>query len=126
MATLNPVPIVRDTSSSPHHQRGVHVITGQMVGGSGGTTLVVETRLKTVLSAVAVKMESSTAVPVTAIAASTAYPGSQKVTITLAAAGTYSYIITGLLDGTCTVDTGAAGGTTTLTYNPYTGQSTSA
>lgn len=119
--SLNPIALVRDMSSNPNLGRGSQLITGRMTGGAGGTTLVVETRLKTIVSAFAVKENSTTAVPVIAVANSTAYPGTQKVTFTLAASGVYSWMIIGLVDRTSDAVTGAAGGTTTVTYNPVTG-----
>lgn len=117
MANLNPVAVVRDIDSSPQQSRQVHQIVGRIAGG-GAHAVTVETKLKSVLSAIVIN-ETDGAVVASTIAASTAYSGTQKVTFTVAASKNYSYIITGILARSSTTDT--TGGATTVTYEPLRG-----
>lgn len=115
----NPAAILKELGSAPEHERGLHTIAGRVIGG-GTHAVTVETGLATIVSAIVVKENATTAVLGATIGDSTARVGTKTVAFTVADTGVYSYIITGYLRGTITVPTTAAA--TTVTYNPATGR----
>ena len=110
----NPIAVVRDISSSPQNGRYVHCFVGRITGG-GSHAVTIETGLKDILQAFCVN-ETDTALLAVTIASSTAYPGTKKVSFTVANNKTYSYQITGNLANSETIPTTA--GATTVTYYP--------
>lgn len=117
MATNNPVGAIRDVSSNPSLGQGIHQIVGRITGG-GTHAITIETKCKTVLSAIVVN-ETDHVLLTPTIASSTTNSGTQKVTFTVANTKTYSYIITAQLYKTITTDTTSADAT--ITYNPVSG-----
>jgi len=119
MANLNPVAMVRDVDSSPNCSRQIHVIAGRIDGG-GTHAITVETRLKSILSAIVVnETDHVLLTPTIAASAVAGLTNTKKVTFTIATTKTYSYIIVGLLDKTATVDTISSD--TTINYYPLGG-----
>ena len=116
MANNNPVAVVKNNESDPNSSRGVHTIVGRIVGG-GTHAITVETRLKSVISAICIKENATVAVIATTIGDSSTYPNTKTVAFTIASGGEYSYLITGLLNRAATADT--SGGSVTVTYNPH-------
>lgn len=110
----NPIAVVRDISSSPQNGRYVHEFVGRITGG-GSDAVTIETGLKDVLQSFCIN-ETDTALLATVIGSSTVYPGTKKVTFTVANNKTYSYRITGNLVNTETVPT--TSGATSVTYKP--------
>ena len=115
MANINPVSTARSVDTDWSVGRGVHQIVGRIVGG-GTHAVTVETKLKSVLSAIVIKENSTVAVIATTIGDSTTYPGTKTVAFTVATGGEYSYIITGNVSRASTADT--TGGAVTVTYEP--------
>jgi len=117
MANLNPVAVLRDISNSVNCTRQAHEIVGRVAGGAS-KTVTVETKLKSILSAVVIN-ETDGAVVATTISDSTATVGTKKVAFAVVNAKDYSYLIVGLFGRTATVDT--ISNDTTITYEPIKG-----
>lgn len=119
MATLNPVAVVRDMSSSPNCTKYVHQIVGSITGG-GTDVVTIETGLKAIISAIVInETDGAVVVPTVAASAVDGKTGTKKVSFTVANTKKFSYIITGLFDRSPTVD--VTSGATTVTYEPRQG-----
>ena len=116
MANLNPAKTVINVDSSQNSTRQLIEYVGHITG-TGTHEMTVETKLQSILSAVVVN-ETDGAIVATARAASTAYPGTLKVTFTLANSKVYSYRITGFLSRTMTTLSTSGGAGDTITCNP--------
>lgn len=114
MANLNPIATIRNVDSTSTSTRQVHEIVGRISCG-GSHVVTVETRLKSILSAVVIN-ETDGAVVVPTIADSSVVIGTKRVSFTGASGKTYSYKIVGLLNRIATVDT--TSGATTINYYP--------
>ena len=114
MANLNPIATIRDVDSTSTSTRQVHEVVGRISCG-GAHTVTVETRLKSILSAIVVN-ETDGAVVIPTISDSTVVLGTKRVSFTGASGKTYSYKIVGLLNRIATVDT--TSGATTVNYYP--------
>ena len=120
MGNLNPYAVIRDISSNPSLGRQVHMFVHRVVGSGTPGNALYETKLKSILSAVAYNETDGTVVAVT-IGSSSTYAGTATVTVAIAANKTYSVTIVGILGTRIAVgaDTQTTG--TTYTYEPLKG-----
>ena len=120
MGNLNPMSVVRDNSSNPSLGRGVHMFVHRVVGSGSPGNALYETKLHSILAAIAYNETDGSVVAVT-IGTSTTYPGTATVTVAIAGSKTYSVTIIGIVGTRVAVgaDTQTTG--TTYTYEPLKG-----
>ena len=120
MGTLNPMAVVRDNSSNPSLGRGVHMFVHRVVGSGTPGNALYETKLHSILAAIAYNETDGTATAVT-LGTSTTYPGTATVTVAIANNKTYSVTIIGIVGTRAAVtnDTQTTGAT--YTYEPLKG-----
>ncbi len=117
MATLNPYAIVRDNSSSPSLGQQAHLFVVRVAGG-GTRDVVIETKLKSVLFCLPFN-ETDHVFLTPTYADSTAYPGTKKVTVTVANAKVYAIVVAGIVGTRAAVtDISPGDAAVTVTYEP--------
>jgi len=120
MATLNPIAVTRDNSSSPSLGRQVHSFVARVAGG-GTRSVVIETKMKSVLLCIPFN-ETDHVMLTPTYGDSSAYVGTKTITVTVAGAKVYAIFVAGIVGTRAAVtDISPGDADVTITYEPLKG-----